>query len=83
MQRIHLLGLAMLAACAPANVAGGKTAAATGGTAGGTPVPADAPMTGSSNNPTPTSIGSSPTGDHPADSTGHRPAAAQDTVRSH
>ena len=36
MQRIHLLGLAMLAACAPANVAGGKTAAATGGTAGGT-----------------------------------------------
>ena len=83
MQRIHLLGAALLAACAPANVAGGNTAAATGGTAGGTPVPADAPVTGSTNNPSPTSIGSSPAGDHPADSTGHRPATAQDTVRSH
>ena len=60
MQRIHLLGLALLAACAPANVAGGKTAAATGGTAGGTPVPADAPVTGRTNNPTPTSIGTGP-----------------------
>jgi hypothetical protein len=83
MQRSHLLGLALLAACAPANVAGGSTAAATGGTAGGTPVPADAPRTGSTNNPTPTSIGSSPAGDHPADSTGHRAATAQDTVRNH
>ena len=83
MQRIPLLSLALLAACAPANVAGGHTAAATGGTAGGTPVPADAPMTGTTNNPSPTSIGSSPAGDHPADSTGHRPATAQDTVRNH
>ena len=83
MQRIYLIALSLVAACAPANVAGGGTAAATGGTAGGTPVPADAPMTGTTNNPTPTSIGSSPAGDHPADSTGHRPATAQDTVRSH
>ena len=83
MHRSHLLGLAFLAACGPANVAGGSTAAATGGTAGATPVPADAPMAGGTNNPTPTSVGSSPAGDHPADSTAHRPATAQDTVRSH
>jgi hypothetical protein len=83
MRRTHLLGLALLVACAPANVAGGRTAAATGGTAGGTPVPADAPMTGTTNNPSPTSIGSSPARDHPADSTGHRPDTAQDTVRNH
>jgi hypothetical protein len=83
MRRSYVFGLALLAACGPANVAGGSTAAATGGTAGGTPVPADAPMTGTTNNPNPTSIGSSPAGDHPADSTGHRPATAQDTVRNH
>ena len=77
------LGTLAALACGPANVAGGRAAGATGGTAGGTPVPADAPMAGTTNNPTPTSIGSSPANDHPADSTARRPSAATDTVRSH
>ena len=58
-------------ACGPANVAGGSAATgATGGTAAGTPVPRPAPTAGATNNPTPPSIGSSPTNAHGSDSTG-------------
>ncbi len=86
LQRARLLALGFtvtLAACGPANVAGGSAAGATSGTATGTPVPSTAATSGATNNPTPTSIGSSPANDHPADSTGRRPAAATATVRSH
>ena len=88
MRRAHLpalaltLGLALgglTLACGPANAAGGQAAGATSGTATGTPVPATAPTAGATNNPTPTSIGSSPANEHPADST----SAAKDTVRRH
>jgi len=88
MQRTHLLRLGSrlaaltLAACGPANAAGGSAAGATSGTATGTPVPATAPTAGATNNPTPTSIGSSPANDHPADSTGRRPSASADTVHA-
>ena len=49
---------------------------------GGLTLAATAPTSAATNNPTPTSIGSSPANGHSADSTGRRPAASADTVRA-